>query len=132
MSLSRVEYPPVTPLALSWLREHLTGVAVAGRIPNPIPAGGLVVPRRSGGTPDAAFRSRPRIDAQCWDDDWPAAERLAERVMSILHAATGEEIEGVLIGQTQVFVGPTAVSDPLSDAPRYILTVEWQVSGTQL
>jgi hypothetical protein len=132
-----VKYPSAVLLAVQWLRTALplaTGhdVAVHAKVPNPRPAGPMVVVRRTGGLPDSAYRDRPRLDLQCWDEDEHAAEDLAGWAHAVMLQAKNQLVNGVRIGRTDTFLGPYVNPDPASSAPRYLLTVEWQVPGVQL
>jgi hypothetical protein len=122
-------YPDPVELALPYLRDLLgSDAAVHGRIPNPRPAY-LVHIRRAGGVPTARnVADRPRVDAQVWAPTDPECVELAGRVLAYLLAAPGR-VDGVSFARA--FLGLTPIPDPDTGSPRILLTVEWQIRGSE-
>lgn len=127
MTVPLIVFPDVLPDLLAYVRDLAgEGVHVAGRVPNPLPAVPLVVLRRSGGSETSIVIDRPRIDAQVWHDDEPAAAALATQVRTWLLGAPGR-VPRVRAATT--FAGLIPIPDPESNRPRYLLTVELAVRG---
>jgi hypothetical protein len=117
-------------LAIPYLRTALAddSVTVAGRVPTPRPVR-LVVLRRSGQTRALhGILIRPRIDAQVWAANEADAVILGNLVEAHLLAAPGLLDD---ITDATSFLGPTPIPDGNDDTPRVLLTVTWQVRGTQ-
>ena len=128
-----VVQPDVVAEALAFLRPALaareepyaTGVTVRASIPNPRPAGPLVVLRPAGGSSQVLSVDRPRLDAQVWHRDEHSAASLAQLVRGLLRSMPG-------IGAVRAvedFTGPVSIPDPESGQARYLLTVEMTTRG---
>lgn len=125
-----IVFPDPVTLGLPYLRTALDDatVTVSGQVPSPRPAR-LVRLRRAGGLERInGTRDLPRLDAQVWCPDEDDALALAALVRGHLLAAPGL-VAGVERART--FAGPFTVPDPDDETPRVLLTVEWQVRGTQ-
>jgi hypothetical protein len=121
-----IVFPDVVPDLIAGLQSELgAAVKVAGRVPRPRPATPLVVLRRAGGV-ETGIVDRPRIDAQVWHDDEPAATALAGRVRTWLLGTPGRVV-GVRAAST--FSGLIPIPDPESQQERVLLTVELAVRG---
>lgn len=126
MTVPLIVFHDVVPDLIAGLQTELGDtVKVAGRVPRPRPAKPLVVLRRAGGT-ETGVVDHPRIDAQVWHDDEPAAAALAARVRTWLLGTPGR-IDRVRAAST--FTGLIPIPDPESQQERVLLTVELAVRG---
>jgi hypothetical protein len=122
-------HPDAVHLAVTYLRGVLApGVTVAAAVPNPRPAGALVVVNRAGGveTTRGVF-DRPRLEVNVWHAT--AFDALAVAAVVRGHLLNAHRtVPGVVNAGTTA--GLTTVADP-SGAARALFTVEWTVRGAQ-
>lgn len=128
-----VVYPDVVKVGLDHLRPALTGrsepeaaaAIVSARVPNPRPAGPLIVLRAAGGTSPIITINQPRLDVQVWHRDENSAAALAQLVRGLLHTLPGTGP----VRRVTDFLGPIPIPDPESGQARYLFTVEITLRG---
>ena len=126
-----VVFPDVELLVTDHLRTELPtyyGAAQVGtRKPNPMPSGGVVQVRRTGGTTLTEVSDAALMDCWVWHDTDAQAAELAAIVRALLHALRGT----APVHRVADFAA-SHYADPDSDQPRYLLSVEIVVRGSAL
>ncbi len=135
MSAEVVVFPDVVEAVTLYLRGELAGrgftTTVATDVPTTRPAE-LVRVLRTGGVHHAdpgVPVEQAQITVECWAQAGQGdAHDLAQLCRALLFAARGV-VEGVLFCRAEEIAGPAYLPDPLSDDPRYTLTVLLTVRG---
>lgn len=131
-------YPDAEQLVLNYLRPRLaarpepwlTGLKLGNKKPETstaIPPERIVYVRRIGGLPRSHL-DLARIDFKCYGKTEYEAQRIAALVFALMQASVNHG------GITTVdqFLGLTNAPDDLSNAPRYMFTMELQIEGDPL
>lgn len=124
----------VFPDAVSVVVGHLDGeldATVGSRVPNPL-ATPLVVVRRTGGPRLNLVADNPTLTVEAWADTEEAAHDLAQLARAHVAAMPGRTFDGVAVYRFTEVAGPGSLPDPLSDKPRFTLTVQLAMRGTAL
>lgn len=122
--------PDVEAVVVALLDAALDG-AVSVEVPNPRPAQ-LTRVMRTGGVRQGVVTDRAQVTVECWRPTSVAAAAAAQAARAHLHAAQGTRSSGVWISRVVDVSGPQNLPDPLTDTPRYSLTVMVDVRGTAL
>ena len=131
-------FPDVEHLAVGFLRAALavrpepfvTGVQIGTRVPKNRIAPFVQVRNLGGGAQRTGFRMS-RIDAYVYHSTAEYAQSLASICLALLLSRTGKVVDGWSVVRAEHFAGPVDFPDPLTDAPRYLVTVEWTLRGQQ-
>lgn len=127
-----IVFPDVGTLCVDYLRDELglrgDSAYVGSKVPNPRPDR-LVVARRLGGTSSNLVTDAATIGVECYDGDEVDALELAQLCRALLHAMTGQVVDGVPIGRVVDAGGPAELPDPLGHTPRVIFTVQVPARG---
>lgn len=131
-------YPDAELLVINYLRpllaarseSWLTGLKIGNKKPetsSAIPPDRLIYVRRIGGQPRSHL-DLARIDFKCYGKTEYEAQRIAALVLALMQASVNHS------GITTVipFLGLTNAPDDLSNAPRYMFTLELQIEGDPL
>lgn len=116
-----IEFPDVVSLVLTALEPDID-VPLGTLVPNPRPTS-FVLARRSGGERTTLVTETAVVTVEAWADTPAAAADLAERCRARIHAMEGTMISGVPIYRVDDVGAPADLPDPLSDQPRYQLSV---------
>lgn len=114
------DWPDVTGLVVDHLDLELDDT-VATRVPDPRPST-LVRVQRVGGVAVGAVDAA-RVLVECWADTESAAASLASRTRDAMRRIPGN-VAGYHVARCIEAGGPALLSDPLTGAPRYLLTFE--------
>jgi len=118
--------------ALSTRTEaYLTGLKVGNKKPETsgqVPLQRIVYVRRIGGQPRQPHLDLARIDFKCYGQSEYEARQIAALVHGLMHASVN--YQG--IRHVGPFLGLTNAPDDLSNAPRYMFTMEFQIKGVPL
>jgi len=131
-------YPDAEQLVLNYLRPllanrpetWLTGLKLGNKRPegsSATPPGRVLFVRRIGGQPRSHL-DLARIDFKCYGKTEFEAQALAALTFALMQASVNHS------GITTVtqFLGLTNAPDDLSNHPRYMFTMEFQIEGTPL
>jgi hypothetical protein len=133
-------YPDAELLVLNYLRpilearpeSWLQGILLGNKKPEasstePLPTR-LVYVRRIGGQPRNEYLDLARIDFKCYGRSEYEAQRIASLVFALMQASVNHS------GITNVaqFLGLTNAPDDVSNAPRYMFTMEFNIKGEPL
>lgn len=131
-------YPDAEQLVINYLRPllvarpepWLTGLKLGNKKPQTstaIPPERIVFVRRIGGQPRNHL-DLARLDFKCYGKTEYEAQQLAALVFALMQASVNHS------GITTVtqFLGLTNAPDDLSNAPRYMFTMEFQIEGNPL
>jgi hypothetical protein len=134
-----VYYPDVIEAVLSYLtpalagrpEPEITGVVVGSMVPDPRPAGPLVVATRNGGKALGVLDDA-MVDLSCWHTTPHAAYVLAGVTRALLRGIVGTTPSGATIARVEEYMGPALVPDPDSTMPRVLFSTQLSVRGTDL
>ncbi|HET6869851.1 MAG TPA: hypothetical protein VFH80_28315 [Solirubrobacteraceae bacterium] len=121
---ANAEKAAISYLAAAYPGAGFTGVTVATRVPNPRPAGALVVVRRDGGGIADVVTDVPRLNVQVWDATVEGAHDLAVTTAQLLAEASGVVAPGVSVREARLF-SLSNVPDSATDSPRWVITCQW-------
>lgn len=125
-----VVMPDVEAVVVAALDPVLDGT-VSVEVPNPRPDQ-LTRVMRTGGVRQGVVTDRAQVTVECWRPTTVAAAAAAQTARAYLHALQGTRHAGVWISRVVDVSGPQYLPDPLTDTPRYSLTVLVDVRGTVL
>jgi len=108
--------------------DTLLSVPVNNRVPNPRPAAFVLV-SRVGGTRETMVSDAPMLTVEAWAQTPEAAHDLIQAARAHIYAMTYGQFAGVQIYRVTEAGGPAALPDPLSDQPRYSMTVQVSYRG---
>lgn len=120
-------FPDAEYVALTWLDENLD-VPVHTLVPDPRPSAWVRV-QRTGGIRSTIVTDAASITVEAWADTYEIASDLAQLARGYLHAATGENVDGVAVWRVEEFAGPASLPDPISGQPRHTFTVAMHLRG---
>lgn len=130
-----VAFPDAEAAVIAHVRDQLAVlgalVPVSGKVPNPVPTRHVRVVRTGGLRRDLAT-DRARLTFECRDSAGePGAVELARLVRAIVTQAPGY-MGGVWVDFAAEVGGPASSPDPDTGTPRYLLTVELHIRGSEL
>lgn len=118
----RIVFADVVDLMLGVIAEAVPGIPAGTLVPNPRPPS-FVVARRAGGERTSVVVDTAVVTVEAWAATPAAAADLAEQCRAAIHAAEGTVVEGVPVYRVDDVGAPSDLPDPLSDQPRYQLSV---------
>lgn len=132
IGITPLSWPDPVTLAITYLRTafaaldagnypNAQGVTVSARVPDdrPVPC---VRVQREGGTM-SQLHDVGRLMVESWHDRDDKAADLCGITRDLLRIMPGV-VDGWTIHRVEEITGPTALSDPISDSPRYFTVVE--------
>jgi hypothetical protein len=130
-----IAFPDAEAAIIPHLRDQLVAlgmpVPVSGKVPNPVPARHVRVVR-TGGLRSNLVMDRARLTFECRDSSGePGAAALARLVRAIVTNAPGY-MGGAWVDVAAEVGGPASSPDPDTGTPRYLLTVELHIRGSEL
>lgn len=111
------------------LEERDNDAAVGHSAPNPRPPAGFVLVRRVGGLRRDLVTDEPMLVIEAWHPSAATAHDLIQTARLVVHAMHGRAVDGVPVYRVTEVSGPAFLPDPLSDQPRYTMTVQVAVRG---
>lgn len=133
--MQSVVFPDATAVLVSFLRTELAArsdsATVGSRVPNPRPDRFVLV-RRVGGPALNRVADNATVTIECWDLAAEDAHDLAQLCRALVHSLPGSERSGTPIYRVTELAGPGELPDPLSDHPRYTVTMQVAMRGTSL
>lgn len=123
-----VTFPDAEQVVLDHLDEQM-GVDVGSHVPTPRPTPFVLV-RRLGGTRLNEAADNAMLGVEAWGETAPTAADLIQEARALIHAMRGGVHSGVAVYRVTEIGGPAQLPDPLSDQPRYVLTVQVAMRGT--
>lgn len=122
-----IVFPDASAVVVGHLRDSLAArgfpTPVGTRVPNPRPAGRLVVVSRTGGVAANLVVDEAMLTVDCWGDREQDAHDLAQLCRALVRAAAGSVLGGVAVYRVVEVGGPQNLPDPLSASPRYLFTL---------
>lgn len=97
-------------------------------IPNPRPAAFVTV-QRVGGPRLNRVADNAMLTVEAWSSSPTAAKTLIERCRGLLHAMTGQTVDGVAVYAVREVSGPANLPDPDTTQARYTQTVTVAMRG---
>lgn len=123
-------YPDAEDLVCGYLAGELSArgydVPVGTRPPDPRPADGFIVVRRTGGVTHTPVTDAALLAVEAWADRESLAYELARIARAVLGAAPGQ-LGGVCL--VREAAGPANLPDPVSPLARYTATYEVHIRG---
>lgn len=132
IGITPLSWPDPVTLVIGYLRDtfaaldvtqfpNVDGVTVSNRVPDarPVPC---VRVQREGGTM-SQLHDVGRLMIESWHDRDDKAADLCGITRDLLRIMPGV-VDGWTIHRVEEVTGPTALSDPISDSPRYFTVVE--------
>jgi hypothetical protein len=119
------------PLLMDRPESWLTGIKLGNKKPETsgqIERERIVFVRRIGGQPRTPHLDLARIDFKCYGKSEEEAQDIAALVYALMQASVNH---GGITNVTQ-FLGLTNAPDDLSNAPRYMFTMEFNIKGQPL
>jgi hypothetical protein len=127
-----IVFPDAEAVVVDYLRTELDArgpaIPVGTRVPNPRPSIFVQV-ERQGGPRRNIVVDDAQIGISAWADRQQDAQDLVQLCRGLLWAAVGTTQGGVQVHRVEEFAGPALLPDPLSDQPRYVLTVQISLRG---
>jgi hypothetical protein len=132
IGITPLSWPDPVTLAVDYLRDRFAaldpeeypnavGVTVSNRVPDPRPTPCVRV-QREGGTM-TQLHDVGRLMVESWHDRDDRAADLCGITRDLLRIMPGV-VDDWTIHRVEEVTGPTALSDPISDSPRYFTVVE--------
>lgn len=119
--MERIPFPDAEAVARLLLVDHLPGVHVSTRLPNPLPDK-VVRVSRIGGPRINALMDAPEMLFECWASTSPEAAALAGDVHEVLYAARNGTAVGTVRVKATSPTGPVNLPDPDTALTRYQFT----------
>lgn len=113
-----VLFPDTTATVIDWLDIHMD-VPVGSKVPNPRPDAFITV-RRVGGPRRNLVTDEATLTVEAWGQTDEEAHDLLQDARGLIHVMPGETTN---IKRVTEFAGPAELPDPLSNQPRYTLTL---------
>lgn len=132
-------YQDAEALVIDYLRPvlaarpetFLQGIELGNKKPESgsgVAPGRYVYVRRIGGQPREEYLDLARIDFKCYGRSEEEAHDIAALIRALMQAS----VNSAGITNVQQFLGLTNTPDPLSNAPRYLFTMELMIKGSPL
>lgn len=132
-------FPDAESLVINYLRPilaarpetWLVGLKLGNKKPetsSQIPPERVIFVRRIGGQPREPNLDIARIDFKCYGRTEFEAQQIAALTRALMQASVNHEG----IRQVDPFLGLTNAPDDLSNAPRYMFTLEFHIKGDPL
>jgi hypothetical protein len=125
-------YPDAEDLICGYLAGELSArghdVPVGTRPPEPRPAEGFLVVRRTGGVAHTPVTDAALLAVEAWADRESLAYELARIARAALTAAPGQ-LGGATVYLVREAAGPANLPDPVSPLARYTATYEIHFRG---
>lgn len=132
-------FPDVEALVINYLRpllaarpeSWLTGLELGNKKPETgsgIDPPRVVYVRRIGGQPRDVHLDLARVDFKCYG----RSEEEAQDIAALVHALMQASVNRSGITHVTQFLGLTNAPDDLSNAPRYLFTLEFNIKGQPL
>lgn len=122
--------PDAVGVLVTYFRSVLTP-PVHASIPANRPATFLLV-RRTGGVRTDVVRDAAQITLEAYGPTEKAAHDLLQRARAYLHSLRGQAVGNTTVYAVQEFAGPGNLPDPISESPRYSMTVQVSLRGASL
>ena len=122
-------------VVISGLRSGLASQASSATVGSRVPAGRskpFVVVRRTGGVALNRVADDAQITVESYDSTPEAAHDLLQLCRALIHSFRGSTVLGVPVYRVAEFSGPIELPDPLSNDPRYSMTLTIALRGEAL
>lgn len=116
--IETIVFPDAVALVCDHLRTRLSPTPVVARVPATRPAAFIRI-QRVGGVRRSLVADEATLTVESWAATEQAAHDLSQLARAHIHAMPG----GGDVYRVTEFSGPALLPDPLSDQPRYSLTV---------